>query len=192
MLNPLCCVSQCLMLTVSPPGGLTKLGSDPMKAVNDAVEGSSSVLTSIFSFAANLIAPDEDEGTDVKVTVRPVGYNESTVVRVQAHCRCRCGLPGRCRNPDQSQCRADSTPTNGEAPRKPVQAYSRDSEQNPGERKTPCRAEGAELECGGRGACECGSCVCEQSKLGAVYGAHCEMDDFSCPYKDGLLCGGET
>ncbi|CAL8314836.1 unnamed protein product [Boreogadus saida] len=42
-------------------GGLTKLGSDPMKAVNDAVEGSSSVLTSIFSFAANLIAPDEDE-----------------------------------------------------------------------------------------------------------------------------------
>ncbi|XP_059899083.1 integrin beta-8 isoform X1 [Gadus macrocephalus] len=134
--------------------------------------------------------PDENEGTDVKVTVRPVGYNESTVVRVQAHCRCRCGLPGRCRNPGQSQCRADSTPTNGEAPRKPVQAYSRDSEQNPGERRTPCRAEGAELECGGRGVCECGSCVCEQSKLGAVYGAHCEMDDFSCPYKDSLLCGG--
>ncbi|KAK0146585.1 Triadin [Merluccius polli] len=42
-------------------GGLTKLGSDPMKAVNDAVEGSSNVLTKILIFAANLIAPDEDE-----------------------------------------------------------------------------------------------------------------------------------
>ncbi|KAJ3606327.1 hypothetical protein NHX12_025848 [Muraenolepis orangiensis] len=43
-------------------GGLTKLGSDPLKAINDAVEGSSNLLNTVLSFAASLIAPEEDEG----------------------------------------------------------------------------------------------------------------------------------
>uniref|UniRef100_A0A3Q0R3N6 Triadin n=1 Tax=Amphilophus citrinellus TaxID=61819 RepID=A0A3Q0R3N6_AMPCI len=43
--------------------GLSKIGSDPMKAVNDVVEESSNVITGIFKFAASLIAPDEDEGS---------------------------------------------------------------------------------------------------------------------------------
>lgn len=43
-------------------GGLTRIGSDPMKAVNDAVEESSNIVTAILKFAASLVAPDEDEG----------------------------------------------------------------------------------------------------------------------------------
>lgn len=50
----------------SPPGGITKIGSDPVKAVNDAVEGSANVIGVILKFAANLIAPDEDEGTGMQ------------------------------------------------------------------------------------------------------------------------------
>uniref|UniRef100_A0A3B5BM48 Triadin n=1 Tax=Stegastes partitus TaxID=144197 RepID=A0A3B5BM48_9TELE len=44
-------------------GGISRIGSDPMKAVNDAVEESSNVISMVFRFAANLIAPEEDEGT---------------------------------------------------------------------------------------------------------------------------------
>uniref|UniRef100_A0A3Q1GV94 Triadin n=1 Tax=Acanthochromis polyacanthus TaxID=80966 RepID=A0A3Q1GV94_9TELE len=44
-------------------GGISRIGSDPMKAVNDAVEESANVFSVIFKFAANLIAPEEDEGT---------------------------------------------------------------------------------------------------------------------------------
>uniref|UniRef100_A0A668VBR9 Triadin n=1 Tax=Oreochromis aureus TaxID=47969 RepID=A0A668VBR9_OREAU len=42
-------------------GGLSKISSDPMKAVNDAVDESSNIITGILKFAANLIAPDDDE-----------------------------------------------------------------------------------------------------------------------------------
>uniref|UniRef100_A0A3B4TGN4 Triadin n=1 Tax=Seriola dumerili TaxID=41447 RepID=A0A3B4TGN4_SERDU len=44
-------------------GGLTKIGSDPVKAVNDAVEETANVISVILKFAANLIAPEEEEGT---------------------------------------------------------------------------------------------------------------------------------
>uniref|UniRef100_A0A672F379 Triadin n=1 Tax=Salarias fasciatus TaxID=181472 RepID=A0A672F379_SALFA len=43
-------------------GGLTKIGSDPMKAVNEAVEESSNIFSSILKMAASLVAPDDDEG----------------------------------------------------------------------------------------------------------------------------------
>lgn len=56
--------SQWLCVCVgAPSGGLSKIGSDPVKAVNDAVEESSNMITGIFKFAANLIAPDDDEGS---------------------------------------------------------------------------------------------------------------------------------
>lgn len=44
------------------PGGLSRIGSDPLKAVNDVVEESTNVLSGILKFAASLVAPEEDEG----------------------------------------------------------------------------------------------------------------------------------
>ncbi|XP_034555991.1 triadin-like, partial [Notolabrus celidotus] len=43
-------------------GGLSRIGSDPLKAVNDAVDESTNLISVVFKFAANLIAPEEDEG----------------------------------------------------------------------------------------------------------------------------------
>uniref|UniRef100_A0A3Q2G4A1 Triadin n=1 Tax=Cyprinodon variegatus TaxID=28743 RepID=A0A3Q2G4A1_CYPVA len=43
-------------------GGLSKFSSDPVKVVNDAVDESTNMISSVFNFAASLIAPEEDEG----------------------------------------------------------------------------------------------------------------------------------
>uniref|UniRef100_A0A8C9ZYV3 Triadin n=3 Tax=Sander lucioperca TaxID=283035 RepID=A0A8C9ZYV3_SANLU len=44
-------------------GGLTKIGSDPMKVVNDVMDESTNVMSAILSFVANLVAPEDDEVT---------------------------------------------------------------------------------------------------------------------------------
>uniref|UniRef100_A0A3Q3IT05 Uncharacterized protein n=1 Tax=Monopterus albus TaxID=43700 RepID=A0A3Q3IT05_MONAL len=44
-------------------GGLSRIGSDPMKALSDAMDESANVISGMLKYAANLIAPEEDEGT---------------------------------------------------------------------------------------------------------------------------------
>lgn len=131
--------------------------------------------------------PDDGEDEDVKVMVRPVGYNESTVVRIHSKCHCSCGPTRRCHDDNQSPCR--ETQNSSKQEQRPdyglIKDSNRDSNWN-------CRAEGSDADCSGRGVCECGRCVCEQSRLGKIYGKYCEMDDFSCLYEEGLLCGGKV
>uniref|UniRef100_A0A8D0D7E2 Integrin beta n=1 Tax=Sander lucioperca TaxID=283035 RepID=A0A8D0D7E2_SANLU len=109
--------------------------------------------------------PDDGEDEDVTVLVRPVGYNESTIVRIHSKCRCSCGPMRHCNDDSQSPCKGTQDSSNQEG-------------------------DGSDVDCSGRGVCECGRCVCEQTRLGTVYGKYCEIDDFSCPYEGGLLCGG--
>lgn len=131
--------------------------------------------------------PDGGEDEDVTVLVRPVGYNESTVVRIHSKCRCRCGPARRCNDGSPSPCSGvQDAPSQEQRPdRGPTMDSNRDSRRD-------CRVNGSDVDCSGRGVCECGRCVCEQSRLGAVHGKHCEIDDFSCPYDGGLVCGGEA
>lgn len=130
--------------------------------------------------------PDDGEDEDVTVLVRPVGYNESTVVRIHSKCRCRCGPTRRCNDDNQSPCRGtqDGAYQEQRLEHGLIKDSNRDSNWN-------CRADGSDVDCSGRGVCECGKCVCEQTRLGTVYGKYCEIDDFSCPYEGGLLCGGK-
>lgn len=114
--------------------------------------------------------------------VRPVGYNESTVVRIRSKCQCTCGPAGQCRDANASPCKQNG---NNQEER-PNYGMMKDSDSNKN-----CKADGSDVVCSGRGVCECGKCVCEQSRLGAVYGKYCELDDFSCPYEGGLLCGSK-
>ncbi|XP_075962480.1 integrin beta-8 [Anarhichas minor] len=124
--------------------------------------------------------PDDAEDEDVTVLVRPVGYNESTVIRIHSKCGCSCGPMRRCN--DDSQCRGSS-----DQEQRPDHGLIKDSDRDS---NWNCRADGSDVDCSGRGVCECGRCVCEQTRLGTVYGKYCEIDDFSCPYDGGLLCGG--
>ncbi len=42
-------------------GGFQHISSDPMKAVNEAMEDSTDWITSILTFMTNLVAPEEEE-----------------------------------------------------------------------------------------------------------------------------------
>uniref|UniRef100_A0A8K9V9G1 Integrin beta n=1 Tax=Oncorhynchus mykiss TaxID=8022 RepID=A0A8K9V9G1_ONCMY len=122
--------------------------------------------------------PDDDDDDVVQVFVRPVGYNESSIIKVHSRCRCHCGPDWHCHDDTthQSTCDPEHTPTR---PHTHGPEWSRQ-----------CRAEGSGVDCNGRGVCVCGKCVCERNSLGTVYGQYCQMDDYSCPYQHGLLCGG--
>ena len=128
--------------------------------------------------------PDDGEDEDVRVMVHPVGYNESTVIRIHSKCRCGCGPTRRCHDDSQSPC----TGTQADKERRPDYGLKNDSNKDS---NWKCRASGSDVDCSGRGVCECGRCVCEQSRLGSVFGKYCERDDFSCPYEQGLLGGGK-
>ncbi len=57
----------CACARVSDPlGGLSKIGSDPMKVVGDVMEESTNMISVVLKFAASLIAPEEDEGKSQK------------------------------------------------------------------------------------------------------------------------------
>ncbi|XP_069550872.1 integrin beta-8 [Brachyistius frenatus] len=129
--------------------------------------------------------PEDGKDEDITVMVRPVGYNESTVVRIHSKCHCNCGPKAHCHDDNQSSCRGSQDGTNQE--QRPSYGLIKDSISDPNKN---CRADGSDVECSGRGVCECGRCLCEQSRLGTVYGKYCHIDDFACPYKGGLLCGG--
>uniref|UniRef100_A0A3Q2QNR5 Integrin beta n=1 Tax=Fundulus heteroclitus TaxID=8078 RepID=A0A3Q2QNR5_FUNHE len=126
-----------------------------------------------------------DDGGDVMMSVHPVGYNESTVIRIRSKCQCKCGPTGRCDGNDQPPCREGQRGANQQ--QRPDHGHMKDSSLDPNRN---CKAHGSNVNCSGRGVCECGGCVCDQSRLGIVYGKYCEMDDFSCPYERGQLCGG--
>ncbi|XP_038144774.1 integrin beta-8 isoform X2 [Cyprinodon tularosa] len=132
-----------------------------------------------------LSCADDGEDEDVTMLVRPLGYNESTLIRIHSKCRCQCGPTGRCDGNDQSPCRPNQPGVKQEP--KPNHGNMEDSSSDP---NIHCKAHGSNVNCSRRGVCECGKCVCEQSRLGMVYGKYCEKDDFSCPYEGGLPCGG--
>ncbi|XP_054618802.1 integrin beta-8 isoform X3 [Dunckerocampus dactyliophorus] len=153
-------------------------------ATNQSCSGVQPNQTVYFNVTIGLFScPDHDADEEIKVMVRPVGYNESTTVRVRSKCHCSCGSTGRCHDSDQSPCTGATDGAGLE--QRPHQGLVMN------ESKWDCRADGSNVDCSGRGVCECGRCVCEQSRLGTVYGKYCQMDDFSCPYNGGLLCGGK-
>lgn len=118
-------------------------------------------------------ALQNERDPEVMLLVKPVGFNESVTVRVRQACECSCGGAGPCHdNPEASLCESGALPAD--------ERSLTDS----------CRDAKTGLICSGRGTCVCGACVCDQSKVGTIYGMFCEKDDFSCPNERGLICAG--
>uniref|UniRef100_A0A3Q3XIY8 Integrin beta n=1 Tax=Mola mola TaxID=94237 RepID=A0A3Q3XIY8_MOLML len=164
---------------------VSPLCPDGSTAVGQSCSGVQPNQTVFFNITIGLLScPEDGKDEDVTVLVRPVGYNESTVIRIHSKCPCDCGPTKRCYDDNQSQCSQQDNP--GQE-RRPDHELIKNSN---GDSNSKCRPDGSDIDCSGRGVCDCGRCVCEQSRLGAVYGKYCEKDDFSCSYKGGLVCGG--
>lgn len=118
-------------------------------------------------------ALQKEHDPEVMLVVKPVGFNESTTVLVRQACACSCGGAGPCHDkPETSLCVSGTDPVDERS------------------LTNSCHDVKTGLVCSGRGNCVCGACVCDQSKLGTIYGMFCEKDDFSCPNERGLMCGG--
>ncbi|CAB1320655.1 unnamed protein product [Coregonus sp. 'balchen'] len=126
--------------------------------------------------------PDDhdDEDDVVQVFVRPVGYNESAIIKVHSRCRCHCGPDWRCHDDTthQSTCGEDTPDTdhNNQDLNNPdmhTRTPDLDPEHTPTHPHThgpawswQCREGGSGVDCNGRGVCVCGKCVCERNSLG--------------------------
>ncbi|XP_038653377.1 integrin beta-8 isoform X1 [Scyliorhinus canicula] len=138
----------------------------------------------IVSFNITVGMTDCYEG-DKYIILKPVGYNETTVISVSSTCACQCKGPkgytaGRCFNkeldPDCRLCQCEDKVTNSSCNEQCLIENCRQYKEQPA--------------CSNRGICNCGKCLCYQTRLGRVFGRYCELDNFSCPYHQGRLCAG--
>ncbi|MBN3298006.1 integrin beta-8 [Amia ocellicauda] len=126
-----------------------------------------------------------NDGGETLLVMKPIGFNETTTVRVRGTCSCQCLDP---REPASGRCFGESGPWDcgGSRPGPcPCAGEGNETDVTP-----DCQRDDAQPACSGRGICLCGRCVCDRISVGTVHGQYCEIDDFSCPYHRGLLCGG--
>ncbi|XP_051641877.1 integrin beta-8 isoform X2 [Manacus candei] len=114
--------------------------------------------------------------------LKPIGFNETTVVNVQRSCACQYGD-----STNHKRVWADETSDSKQSHCSDNNCSSNREDTLPSER---CRQHQDQPICSGQGNCIDGKCFCYKNKLGKVYGKYCEMDDFSCPYHQGNLCSG--
>ncbi|POI28904.1 hypothetical protein CIB84_007346 [Bambusicola thoracicus] len=114
--------------------------------------------------------------------LKPIGFNETTIINVQKSCACQNGD-----NAKPKRVWADEIFPDGKQPHCSDSSCSYSRETLPSEE---CRQHQDQPICSGQGDCIEGKCFCYKNKLGRVYGKYCQMDDFSCPYHQGNLCSG--
>ncbi|XP_043397032.1 integrin beta-8 isoform X2 [Chelonia mydas] len=116
------------------------------------------------------------------VIIRPIGFNETTIINIYKNCACQCEDSAR-----HKRICVDETFLDGESTHCEDTNCSSSEDTFPSER---CKLHPDQPICSGQGDCIGGRCFCHKTKLGKVYGKYCEMDDFSCPYYHGNLCAG--
>ncbi|XP_074840751.1 integrin beta-8 isoform X2 [Carettochelys insculpta] len=116
------------------------------------------------------------------VMIKPIGFNETTIINIYKNCACNCEDSAR-----HKRICAEETFLDGENTHCEDTNCSSNEDMFPSER---CKLHPDQPICSGQGDCISGKCLCHKTKLGKVYGKYCEMDDFSCPYYLGNLCAG--
>ncbi|XP_069769942.1 integrin beta-8 isoform X7 [Narcine bancroftii] len=168
-------------ITAICPGGSTIPGQNTCRNVK---------ADETVSFNVTIGVTECYEGNK-SIILKPVGYNETTIISLSSTCACQCKGPeghvaGRCFNKeldlDCRFCQCEDSVSNSSCRALSQEQCLIES----------CRQHKDQPVCSNRGICNCGKCLCYQTKLGRVYGKYCELDDFSCPYHQGQLCAGQT
>ncbi|XP_069769938.1 integrin beta-8 isoform X3 [Narcine bancroftii] len=166
-------------ITAICPGGSTIPGQNTCRNVK---------ADETVSFNVTIGVTECYEGNK-SIILKPVGYNETTIISLSSTCACQCKGPeghvaGRCFNKeldlDCRFCQCEDSVSNSSCRALSQEQCLIES----------CRQHKDQPVCSNRGICNCGKCLCYQTKLGRVYGKYCELDDFSCPYHQGQLCAG--
>ncbi|XP_039381633.1 integrin beta-8 isoform X1 [Mauremys reevesii] len=116
------------------------------------------------------------------VIIKPIGFNETTIINIYKNCACQCEDSAR-----HKRICVDETFIDGESTHCEDTNCTSSEDTFPFER---CKLHPDQPICSGQGDCIGGRCLCHKTRLGKVYGKYCEMDDFSCPYYRGNLCAG--
>eukprot|EP00062_Callorhinchus_milii_P026012 gi/632987642/ref/XP_007882668.1/ PREDICTED: integrin beta-7-like [Callorhinchus milii] len=119
--------------------------------------------------------------------IRPLGFSEHLVVRVNSLCACNCGdlinQAPHCSDGNGSltcgMCSCDEGRLGKRC------ECSADEDSRP--LSEDCRRNKTDLVCSGRGQCVCGRCICRDK----VHGDNCQCDDSSCEWHNGTMCGGK-
>nr|XP_029502082.1 integrin beta-8-like isoform X2 [Oncorhynchus nerka] len=129
--------------------------------------------------------PDDDDDDVVQVFVRPVGYNESSIIKVHSQCRCHCGPDWHCHDDTthQSTCGEVTPDTDGRG-----MCVSGDCVCEEGWTGESCRCPVSTaiclsdngLLCSGRGRCVCGRCVCDNHQYSGAFCERCPTCHSSC------------
>ncbi|TSO47165.1 Integrin beta-8 [Bagarius yarrelli] len=146
-------------VTALCPTGSTSAGSTKCTNVQPGQKVFFNITVGMRACPEKTDALQNEHDSEVMMVVKPVGFNESTIVRVQQACMCSCGRVGPCHDePETSHCASGA-------------------DQEAGRSLTDsCRDVKTGLVCSGRGTCVCGACVCDRSNLGIIYGRLCEKD----------------
>ena len=161
-------------ITAICPDGSKKTGMEGCKNIGYNQEV-------LFNVSVTMKGCDTTGGRKYAI-LKPIGFNETTIINVQKSCACQNGD-----NAKPKRVWADEIFPDGKQPHCSDSGCSYSRETLPSEE---CRQHQDQPICSGRGDCIEGKCFCYKNKLGRVYGKYCQMDDFSCPYHQGNLCSG--
>ncbi|XP_071951462.1 integrin beta-6-like [Antedon mediterranea] len=119
-----------------------------------------------------------------RFTVKPDGFNEEVLVRVETLCDCNC-TPSL----SASQCTYGNGTNVCGVCKCNAGRYGQDCECSLDEGSSvlndECIADGESIACSSKGTCICGKCLCNEG----LTGEFCQCSSTTCPIYEGSMCG---
>lgn len=141
--------------------------------------------------------PKDQSKHNQTIRLNPLGLRESLIVDVEIICKCDCELEWVkeiaspvCKNKGTYECGICSCETGSFGQNCECDSSDLNWVQND---RQCFRNQNDTKPCSGHGNCVCNQCVCHSTRSEGKYnGEFCECEDYSCPFFEGQICGGQT